>query len=93
MGRKTLKRGAFPSIFKFKKQIDAQKRSFPRKRKFLENFIIENVSKKKDINLKINNKEQLIDFEVDCSLKSCSCCVKLQLKNDLLKKEKQEFDI
>ena len=42
-GRKTLKKGAFSSIFTFKKQLDAQKGSSPRKRKFLENLIIQRV--------------------------------------------------
>ena len=28
---------------------------------------------------------------MDCSLKSCSCCVELQHKNNLLEKEKQEL--
>ncbi|XP_065662822.1 uncharacterized protein LOC136085444 [Hydra vulgaris] len=87
IGRKSLKKEAFPSIFEFKKQVDVQKRCSPKKRKFIENFDIKNVSRNED-NFKTNDRELLIDFEVE---KVCLCCVELQNKIDLLEKEKHEL--
>ncbi|XP_065675735.1 uncharacterized protein LOC136091943 [Hydra vulgaris] len=86
IGRKSLKKEAFPSIFEFKKQVDVQKRCSPKKRKFIKNFDIKNVSKNED-NFKTNDRQLLFDFEVE---KVCLCCVELQNKIDLLEKEKHE---
>ncbi|XP_065662625.1 uncharacterized protein LOC136085263 [Hydra vulgaris] len=87
IGRKSLKKEAIPSIFEFKKQVDVQKRCSPKKRKFIENFDIKNVYRNED-NFKTNERELLIDFEVE---KVCLCCVELQNKIDLLEKEKHEL--
>ncbi|XP_065679806.1 uncharacterized protein LOC136094126 [Hydra vulgaris] len=88
IGRKSLKKEAFPSIFEFKKQVDVQKRCSPKKRKFIENFDIENVSRNEDKNFKNNDKELLIDFEIE---KGCIFCVELQNKIDLLEKDKHDY--